>query len=55
MGSWGIGILQDDTVLDIIDEFKDYLKETQNITDSTIKLIENNIEIIPHRSSFENV
>lgn len=46
MGSWGTGILQDDTVLDIIDEFKEYLKETQNITDSTVKLIENNIEII---------
>ncbi|XEC96608.1 hypothetical protein AB6A23_08730 [Paenibacillus tarimensis] len=46
MGSWGTGILQDDTVLDIIDEFKDYLKEYQSIPDATAKLIENNKDLL---------
>lgn len=46
MGSWGTGIMQDDTVLDIIEEFKNYLKDYQNVTVATQKLIENNSEII---------
>ncbi len=46
MGAWGTGILQDDTVLDIIEEFKDYLKQTQDIKKTKSLIIENNQEII---------
>lgn len=46
MGSWGAGILQDDTVLDVIEEFKRFLKVTQSIKESTIKIIESNKELI---------
>jgi len=46
MGCWGTGIMQDDTILDIIEDFKDYLKETQNVEESSKKLIANNKELI---------
>jgi hypothetical protein len=46
MGSWGTGIMQDDVVLDVVDEFKDLLKETQNIKETSIKLINDNRELI---------
>lgn len=46
MGAWGAGIMQDDTVLDIIDEFKDLLKENQNIKEATATLIINNNYLI---------
>ena len=46
MGSWGINILQDDTVLDIIGDFSNYLKEFRNVKNATVKIIENNQDLI---------
>lgn len=42
MGAWGVGITQDDTVLDLIDDFKNILKETKDIETTTKLLIEKN-------------
>lgn len=46
MGAWGSGITQDDTVLDLIEDFKDSVKKTKNIEITTKLLIENNKYLI---------
>jgi hypothetical protein len=38
--------MQDDTVLDVIEEFKNYLKETQSVEKSTAMPLSNNQEIL---------
>lgn len=51
MGTWGNGILQDDTVLDVIEEFKKYLKESSDVVIATTKTIEKNKDILDDEDS----
>lgn len=46
MGAWGVGITQDDTVLDLIEDFKDSLKKTKNLEITTKLIIDENKDLI---------
>lgn len=46
MGTWGIGIFQNDIALDVKEEYLNYLKEGYSDYDADRKTIENNLDII---------
>ncbi|MDP4147032.1 MAG: DUF4259 domain-containing protein [Bacillota bacterium] len=46
MGTWGYGIFDDDTALDIKGDFEEYVEEGLSITDATERILEEYKEII---------
>jgi len=40
MGAWGSGIFDDDTALDIRDNFEEYIEEGLSITEATKRILE---------------
>ncbi len=46
MGTWNVGIFQNDIAADVKDEYISYLKEGYSDSDADKKIIENNIDII---------